>query len=76
MYHTKGNDFFAFAGTVIVFTISDIASTANIAISDITSPTTSAPSTEVHLGKFPHRTIHPFYHLLMHTTIHIVLPQH
>ena len=46
----------------MVYAIPVIASTADIAISDIASPTTSAPSTEVHLSEFPHRTIHSFYH--------------
>ena len=40
-----------------------ITSTADIAISDIALPTTSAPSTEVHLGKFPYRIIHLFTYL-------------
>ena len=47
--------------------------TADIAISAIALPTTSAPSTEVYLSKFLHRTIYLFYHLLIHTTIYIIL---
>ena len=56
-----------------VIAIPVIASTANIAISDIALPTTSTLSTEVYLGKFLYRIIYLFYYLLIYTTIYIIL---
>ena len=46
-----------------VIAIPVIASTADIAISDIALPTTSAPSTEVYLSEFLYRIIYSFYYL-------------